>query len=203
MTDSQPDLLDAALALIAERGWRGFSLVDLARRTGLSLAAVYAELPGRAAVLRRLGQRLDVAMLGVGPVELAEMSPRERLFELLMRRFDALAAYRPALRAMARERIVDPELCAASLCNLQRAAGWLVDASGRRATGLGAVLARQAVLMVYARTFKVWLDDDSPDRAATLAELDRRLGQLESMCRWCDRVCRRRAGPSRRAEAAA
>lgn len=198
--DTRPDLLGEALALVAERGWRGFGLVELARRTGLPLAEVYAELPGRAAVLRRLGERLDRAMLGVSAVELAEMTPRERLFELLMRRFDALAPYRLGLRAIARAGAADCRAVAASLCNLQRAAAWLVDAAGGPSTGVPGLLARQAVLLVYARTFKVWLDDDTPDRARTLAELDKALGRLDAVARWACRFPGRRGRADQRAE---
>lgn len=197
------DLLAAALALIGERGWRGFGLVELARRTGLPLAAVYAELPDRAAVLRRLGRRLDEAMLGVSAAELAEMTPRERLFELMMRRFDAMAPYREALRAIAGSRGAGPGVVVASLCNLQRAAAWLTDAAGGPRSGLGAFAGRQAVLMVYARTFSVWLGDETEDRAKTLAELDRRLGQLESAVGWAGRFCRGRAKPGDAGVAAA
>lgn len=200
--DARPDLVVAALALIAERGWRGFSLVELARRVGLPLSAVYAELPGRAAVLRRLGERLDAAMLGMEPTELAEMSPRERLFELLMRRFDAMAPYRQSLRAIARERSIDLDAMTASLCNLTRAAAWLVDAAGGPRSGVAALLGRQAVLLAYARAFAVWLDDETPDRSATLAELDRRLGQLESAVGWANRFCRRGKGKASGAAAA-
>ena len=46
---SEPDLILLAFELVAERGWAGFSPAGLARRAGLSLAQVYAELPDRAA----------------------------------------------------------------------------------------------------------------------------------------------------------
>ncbi len=37
---------------------------------------------------------------------------------------------------------------------------------------------------VYLQAFRVWLDDDTPDMARTLAELDRRLQQAETAARW-------------------
>ena len=47
---SEPDLILVIFELVAERGWAGFSPAELARRAGLSLAQVYAELPDRAAL---------------------------------------------------------------------------------------------------------------------------------------------------------
>ena len=194
MARIEPDILTVALTLVAERGWRGFGLVEVARRTGLTLAQVHAELPGRAAVIPALGRRLDASMLAIRPDELDAMSPRERLFELLMRRFDAMVPYRPALRRLARDAAGDPQAMLASLCNLHRLAGWLVDAAGRPAGGLRGAVARKAVIAAYARAFRVWLDDDTADQARTLAELDKSLQHLESLARWGGRFCRRREG---------
>ena len=95
---SEPDLLMLAFELVAERGWRRLSLAELARRAGVPLAQVYAELPDRAALLRRLGRRLDAGMLDLPPAELDGMTPRERVFELIMRRLDAMAPYKQGLR---------------------------------------------------------------------------------------------------------
>ncbi|MCX8100674.1 MAG: TetR family transcriptional regulator, partial [Geminicoccaceae bacterium] len=59
----KPDLLVEAWALVAERGWRGYSPVALARRTGRSLVEIYALFPDRRALVTALGHRLDAAML--------------------------------------------------------------------------------------------------------------------------------------------
>ena len=50
-------LIDAALALIAERGPQGFSLADLARELGVSPAAPYRHFRDRAALLAEIAQR--------------------------------------------------------------------------------------------------------------------------------------------------
>lgn len=196
---AKADLLAAAMTLIAERGWRGFGLVSLARHTGLPLAEVYEALPGRAAVLRALGHRLDAEMLAITAAELDGLSPRERLFELIMRRLEAAAPFRPALKVMAREAACDPAAWLASACNLDRAAAWLVDAAGAPAGGLRGLAARKAVILAYARAFAVWLEDETPDRATTLAALDRSLARLEGLARL---VCRGRPEPREAAEPA-
>ena len=67
------------------------------------LAGVYAELPDRPPLLRVLGRRLDAEMLAIDMAELDGLTPRERLFELIMRRLDAMAPFKPSLRAIGRE----------------------------------------------------------------------------------------------------
>ena len=54
--------------------------------------------------------------------------------------------------------------------------------------GMRGRLARRALMLAYARVFSVWLEDDLPDQDATLAELDKRLDQLERLARLGDRL---------------
>lgn len=178
MSDEAPsDALTVAFALIAERGFAALSLAEVARRSGRTLAEVYAELPGRGALLERLGERVDRVMAAIPTAELAEMSPRERVFEAIMRRLDALDPYRPGLAALRRDPQARLALGCRGLCAAARTAARLVAIAGIE-PGARACLARRGLALVYARVFAVWLDDGSADRAATLAELDRRLGQL-------------------------
>lgn len=188
----KPDLLKIAFDLLAERGSAGFSFAEVARRADTDLAAVYAELPDRAALLCRLGRRLDAAMLALEPAELDGMSIRERLFELIMRRLDAMADYKAGLGALARRPGREPMLLAAACCNLDRLSRRLLDAAGSQHGPVLALMARRALGLVYLRTFRVWLDDDTPDMARTLAELDRRLQQAETVARWTAGITRRR-----------
>jgi AcrR family transcriptional regulator len=184
-TAAEPDLLEEAFGLIAERGWRDFRMSELARRAGVRLSQVYAAFPTRAAVLPALGRRLDAAMLDVDPVELAGMTPRERVFELIMRRLDAMAPFRAGLRALG-ETGGDVDLLAAACGNLGRATGWLVEAAEPSLGPLRRAAAGPVLGLVYARVVQVWLRDDTPDRADTMAELDRRLNQAEGLARWTD-----------------
>ena len=182
--DGGPDLLVLAFALIAERGWRGFGMTELARRADLPLAEVQAQLPDRAALAQRLARRLDSRMLDIKVAELDGLSPRERVFELLMRRFDAMAPFKEGLRVLARQAPGDLGLLAAGLCNLGRVTASLVDAAETGDAPAVRAVARKVLGVIYARAFRVWLDDDTPDLARTLAELDRGLQRAEGMARW-------------------
>jgi AcrR family transcriptional regulator len=176
---SPPDLLVTAFELIAEHGWSGLSLIALARRAGVPPAEVYRELPGRAAVLQALSRRIDEAMLAYDEAELAGLPPRDRVFELLMRRLEALVPFRPGLERLARGACCDPCLLLAGACRLDRSLAWLQDAAGLRRFGLRARLARRALGAAYLQTLRVWLKDETADLGQTMAELDKQLRRVE------------------------
>ncbi len=196
---TRPDLLEAAFTHIADVGWAGWSPKSLAAMTGYELAEVYDSFPVPAALVCKLAERLDKAMLAILQGELDGLSHRERLFELFMRRFDAMAPFKPGLRRLTREAGMEPELLLAGWCNLDRMAGWMLELAEIPYSGLQARLARRALMLAYARLFSVWLDDDSPDLATTMAELDKRLDQLERAADLGDRLF---AGFGRRPRAA-
>jgi hypothetical protein len=198
-TKSRPDLLEAAFTHIADVGWAGWSPKSLAAQAGYDLGEVYDTFPTPAALAQRLGERIDKTMLAIDQGELDGLSHRERLFELFMRRFDAMAPFKPGLRRLTREARSEPELLLASLCNLDRMAAWLIELAELPYSGLEARLARTTLILAYGRLFRVWLDDDTPDLATTMAELDKRLDQLERAANLGDRLF---AGLARRPNAA-
>src|SRR5262249_57575594 len=99
--DSAEHVIDVALRLAAERGWAGLALSDIAAAAKLTLADLYASYPSKTAILVGLSREVDRQVLaGLEPG--AEESTRDRLFDLIMKRFDALAPHRDGLSAVAR-----------------------------------------------------------------------------------------------------
>jgi AcrR family transcriptional regulator len=200
--NAEPDLVNLAFALVAERGWHHLSFTELARRADVPLVRVYAELPDRMALLRALGRRLDAQMLDIATADLDGLSPRERLFELMMRRFDAMGPCKEGLRALSRQAAGDLGLIATGLCNVGRLSRWLLDAAETSDGPAARTVAQKVLGAIYVRVFNVWLDDDTPDMARTLAELDRRLQQAENVARWTHPLRRGRGGEPAAAGAA-
>src|SRR5437879_1600189 len=97
-------LLDAALAVIARDGWQRTSFAAIAAEAGIDFAQLYARFPDRSHIVRAMMARADAAVLAAQRAGEAsgEESPRDRLFDVLMRRFDALEPMKPALRAIAK-----------------------------------------------------------------------------------------------------
>src|SRR5579864_6539012 len=89
-SDERDRIINAALRLIASDGWRRLSLGAVAAEAGLPILNVYSLFRSRTAILCAFFRRIDESVLAT-PVEAeANERPRDRLFDLLMRRFDAL-----------------------------------------------------------------------------------------------------------------
>jgi AcrR family transcriptional regulator len=181
--------IDAAMALIAAGGWRGVSLAAVADEAGLPLLQVYRVFPSRTAILCGLLRRVDEAVLA-SPVEAAaDERPRDRVFDLLMRRFDALQPYRAPLAVLRRDLPFDPlstlAVGAVLLCSMRL----MLEAAGISSVGIGGLVAVKLVAAAYVFAAQTWARDDSPDLAPTMAALDRRLRGIERFL-----VPQRRAG---------
>lgn len=171
--------LKAALAHVARDGWRAASLAAIARDLDRPLGELYGVLPSKAAILTGLSRRADGAMLAaVGPFD-AEDSVRDRLFEILMARIDALEPDREAMRVILREVPGDPTVAVALTCALDRTMEWALDAAGAAAGGLAGLIRRKGLAAVWLATLRAWDKDDTPDRARTMAALDKALRRAE------------------------
>ena len=175
-------LIEAALGLAAETGWQRLSIAAAAERAGVSLVAAYEAFPDKRALLESIIGRVDRAVLNDGPAS-AQDSPRDRLFEILMRRFDALQADRAGMVAILRGLPLDPPAAIAAVPALARSMAWVLEAARLSAQGVVGLVRIKAIAVVYLSALRVWLNDDSPDMARTMSMVDRGLREAEGLAR--------------------
>jgi AcrR family transcriptional regulator len=185
-SDPVDRIVDAAMNLAGERGWRGLGLVDIAGAAGMTLSELYRHVRGKGAILDAFRRRIDAAVLAAsGPAD-PEESARDRLFDVLMRRFDALKPHRDAVAVLWRESTTapfgDPLAALSGLCGLARSMAWMLEAAGISTSGLLGRLRVKGLGAVWLATLPVWLKDESEDSAATMAALDRNLKRAEEAC---------------------
>ena len=192
MDDAEFDraLVGAAFALAAESGWRTVSVAGAARRADLPLDRARARFPARMALLLRFGRIADQAALSLAP---REGPHRDRLFDLLMRRFDVLQAHRGGVLTLMRALPADPCLAALLAAANLRSMGWMLEGAGIAAHGPRGRLRRKGLLAVWLMALRAWRDDTSEDLSSTMAALDRALGQAERLDGWL--AGRRAASP--------
>lgn len=173
-------IIDAAFALAAERGWRDLSLAEIAEAAKLPLSTVYPIFASKQAILDGFSRGVDAEMLAEG-VEETELPARDRLFDMIMRRFDALQPHKEALGAILQDQLCDPLTACCGLGRLRRSMAATLEAAGFSTTGCRGVVRIKGLSAVYLSTIRVWLRDDSEDMAKTMAHLDKRLSRIDSL----------------------
>jgi AcrR family transcriptional regulator len=174
-------IIDAALARIAADGWRRLSLAAVAAEAELPILQVYRSFRSKQAILRAVFRRLDEAALTEPPSPEADERPRDRLFDLLMRRLDAARPFKPALAELGRALPADPASALLVGALLLRSMRWMLDSADITTGGLRGAAAVKLTAAAYIAVLRVWEHDDSTDLGATMAALDARLRRIE---RW-------------------
>ncbi|MCW2285459.1 AcrR family transcriptional regulator [Rhodoblastus acidophilus] len=167
--------IDALMALAAQRPWTDITLADVAEEAGLSLAQFRDAFPSKGAILGGFSRRIDRIVLEETTDDLAAESVKDRLFDVLMRRFDALKPYKTALDSIYAWAMRDP----LALAEINRLAvnsmRFMLEAAGGSSEGPLGSVKLQGLAMAWSRVFHVWLSDESEDLARTMAALDKEL----------------------------
>ena len=151
------------------------TLADIAKAAQVSLLDLRRAFGSKAEILAAFVRAVDDEVLARAPERTSEQGPRDALFEVIMSRFDVLAAYKSALKSIAGSWPADPSLLSA----LASSQAWMLRAAGISAEGLDGQLRAAGLAAVYASVFRTWLNDDDPGLARTMAALDRRLRRGE------------------------
>lgn len=183
--DIPKEIVETALRLAAETGWRDLSLAAIAAAAKLPLAKVYPVFSSKQAILDAFIRRIDAEVLAAEEPEAGEGRARDRLFDMLMRRFDALGPYRKALGNIIYDQARDPLAASCALVQLRRTLALTLEAAGLSSGGIRGAMRVKGLGLVYLATLRIWLRDESADLARTMATLDRQLGRIDRMARCC------------------
>jgi AcrR family transcriptional regulator len=189
--------LDAFLRLIAERGYNEVSLRDVGEAAGLGMAELYRLYPDKLALVAGFMARIDGEVLAGTPEATdPEETVRDRLFDILMRRFDALKPYRPALNTIRRAGLRDPLMALVLGPTLMRSMAAMLEAAGVPSHGVPGAVRQNALAAIYATVSRVFDRDDSGDLSKTMAALDSRLKAAEKWAQTLDKyICSRSRRP--------
>lgn len=182
-------MIRAFMQLLAEKPIERIDLSDIAERASVSLARLREEFESTLAVLAAQMKDIDRAVLDGGDSDMAEEPPRDRLFDVLMRRLEALAPYKDSVRSLMRSAMCNPGLALALNALGVRSMRWMLTAGGINTSGGRGAFRAQGLALIFARVLRVWVYDDEPGLARTMAELDRGLARGQSWSRLLDDLC--------------
>lgn len=174
-------VIEALMRLAAEQPWSDIELTDIAQEAGVSLAALRGLFPSKGAILGGFSRMIDEVVLEGTTEDLADEPARERLLDVLMRRLEAMAPYRRALRRILSAVRTDPLTLAALNGVAMNSQRYMLAAASIPTEGPLGRLKVQGTVIAFARTLDVFLDDEDPSLSRTLAHLDREIRRGERL----------------------
>jgi AcrR family transcriptional regulator len=192
-------IIEAFMALLGERAIEQIGFAEIAARAGVSLAELRNAFGSKLAILAAHQKEIDRQVLAGIDADMAQEPPRERLFDVLMRRIEALTPHKPAVRSLIRSAGRNPGLALALNGFAARSQQWMLTAADIPASGPQGALRAQGLALLFASVLRTWLHDEDPGLARTMSALDRALargqrlsGLLDGLCRIPTSLCRAR-----------
>jgi ubiquinone biosynthesis protein COQ9 len=185
-TSSRGKIIETALSLAAERGWNALTLDEIASTAGYNLAEFRKEFSSKAEILAAFTRAVDDAVLARVDRPEPGAAGRDRLFDVLMTRFELMAPYKAGLRRILGDLRYRPGDSLAQFGAASRSIYWMLAAAGFDAEGPRGAFRIPGLMGIYARVFDIWLEDDDPGMARTMAALDNRLRRGERMVQRVD-----------------
>ncbi|MDE1900509.1 MAG: TetR family transcriptional regulator [Alphaproteobacteria bacterium] len=164
----------AALRLAAAKGWERVTLDAVARAAKMPVAGLRARLVTVNALVPMIAKAIDheafvaVGAGGAGPLH-------DRLFDLLMARFDILQKHRQAIESMESAARHDRALACVLMRAVMDGAYRVIDAARVDSISPPRAVVAMGLVAIYAYAFCAWRADDSRDMAKTMAALDKAL----------------------------
>jgi AcrR family transcriptional regulator len=185
MHDIDSRLVTGLWQVVAERGWPGLSMRRVAAASGVAPAEIRRRCPTPCHLLALHGRVMDQLVLeGTAPGDALDTNtPRDRVFDVLMRRIDALQPHRAGILRLLDDLRRDPLLGLVLLASLPRSMAWMLEAAGLGAGGLAGLARAKGLTAVWLATLRAWVDDESVDLGPTMAALDRALDRAEQVAR--------------------
>lgn len=198
MTTSRDDIIDkgvkAALELAATRPWESLTLSDIAAAAGLELSDFHG-VAGKQTLSDAVSGWLDKAMSAEG-IDRTQ-SPRERLFDVIMLRFEAMEPYRDGLVSLFRWQERSPIQLAKRLPARKASADWALVSAGLDGEGdLPFDVRSIGVGWAIGQAEGAWMKETEPNFTRTMAALDKALRDLDDRAAMLSRFTGRRRGKS-------
>jgi AcrR family transcriptional regulator len=181
----EAQVVEAALALAAERGWEQVRLRAIAARTGLPLVEIGRRFRDVDAVANAWFAQARLAMLAAPPEALADRPADERLAIAFDRWLDALAPHRRIAAEIIRHKLYPshPHHWVPMIFDLSRLVHDLLDVA--QVEGSGRLRQAQEIGLtgITLLTLADWLRDESPGQERSRDRLRRRLARAGRLAR--------------------
>jgi hypothetical protein len=178
------------LKILTEKRIEQIGFAEIAEEAGVALADLRDTFASPVGMLAAYMKSIDRAVLSGDFADMEEEPARERLFDVLMRRLEAMYDDRPAIRSLMRSARRHPGLALALSGLALRSQRWMLTAANIGSAGPKGLVRAQGLALLFAGVMRTYLDDEEEGLARTMAALDRALGRGQRWSGFLDDVCR-------------
>jgi hypothetical protein len=182
-TDTDGRLVAGLWRAVARHGWNGLTMRRVSDASGVPMAELRRRCPTPMHLLALHGRVTDQQVLEGTVSDTGGDTPRERLFDVLMRRIDAMQPHRRGILRLLDEALADPFLALALAAALPRSMAWMLEAARIGTNGLAGAVRANGLAAVWLYTVRAWARDTTEDLGPTMAALDRALDRAEQAAR--------------------
>lgn len=172
---ARPRIVEALMQLAAENAFADITITEIATRANVTLAEFRDVFPSKGAILASFSRMIDSKVLEVSASDMMNEPAKERLFDVLMRRLDAMAPYRAGLKSVMVWARRDPAAALALNQVSLNSMRFMLEAAAIDHEGALGALKTQGLVVAWSRILGTWLEDDKPGLDATMAALDKEL----------------------------
>ena len=174
-------IIEAAFKLGAQKGWRDIRMTDIAETSGMSLQELYKLTPTKLHIVAEFVGKIDHQMLVDDDAEIASEPPRDRLFDVIMRRFDLLGPYKDGIAAIFKDARSRPYVWAWAGPMYARSLAWMLESARIDHSGIAGLVRIKGLGLIMLAAVNVWLSDDSTDLARTMMFVDHQLSRADKL----------------------
>ncbi|MDU7521452.1 MAG: TetR family transcriptional regulator [Roseomonas mucosa] len=175
-------VLDALWQVVATRGWHDVTFARIAAESGVGLDSLRSRYGTPMALLAAHARAVDRQVLST-TIPGQGGSARDRIFDLLMRRFDALQPHRAGILRLQADLRRHPLLALSLSPLLMASMAWTLEGAEVDTSGVRGLMRVQGLAGVWLAASRSWADDNSLDLGPTMAALDKALDRAEQIAR--------------------
>ena len=178
--DKKFNLINKAFKIIEKVGWKSFSFEKLAEEEKISVLDVNKVLKTKTILLREFSLMIDSGVeKNFDLKDLENSSTKDNLFELIMLRLELMTPYKKALYNIIDAFKNDLSAYKTVSCSILSSLDFYLELTNSYDGSFLDGLKKNTLLIIYARTFMTWMNDNSDEMTKTMSELDKMLSFSE------------------------
>lgn len=181
-------IVDTAVALAEQGSWEAVRLHQVAEAMGIGLHDVRRCFREKDELVDAWFGRADEAVLRLADSgELDGLTPREKLFRLIMAWLDVLEAHRRVSRQMILSKLEPGHLHIQipAIMRVSRTVQWLREGAGLEDAGVMRAVLETATTAIYLAAFMSWMGENTAGSPRTRKLLSGLLARAEAVMQVC------------------